>query len=83
MHGSYYISQSQLRNKLASELQKSFGAVSPRSTTDRGLESGKGSCAMSIQVANNIIAEHMKRSGFDYSLSVFLPEAGLNIDKVK
>lgn len=38
---------------------------------------------MSIQVANNIIAEHMKRSGFDYSLSVFLPEAGLNVDKVK
>ena len=35
---------------------------------------------MSVQVANNIIAEHMKKAGFEYSLSVFLPEAGLNMD---
>ena len=37
---------------------------------------------MSIQVANSIVAEHMKKAGFEYSLSVFLPEAGLNMDKV-
>ncbi len=39
-------------------------------------------CAMSVQMANSIIAEHMKKAGFEYSLSVFLPEAGLNMDKV-
>lgn len=33
-------------------------------------------------MANSIVAEHMKRAGLEYSLSVFLPEAGLNIDKV-
>ena len=43
---------------------------------------GKAPCAMNVQVANNIIAEHMKKAGFEYSLSVFLPEAGLNVDKV-
>ena len=37
---------------------------------------------MSVQVANSIIAEHMKKAGFEYSLSVFLPEAGLDMDKV-
>lgn len=44
---------------------------------------GKVPCAMTVQVANSIIADHMKKAGFEYSLSVFLPEAGLNIDKVK
>ena len=43
---------------------------------------GKVPYAMSVQVANNIIADHMKKAGFEYSLSVFLSEAGLNMDKV-
>lgn len=82
-----FVSQSQLRTKLAMELQNSFGAVSPKPATDRGSDckpkgEGKTRCAMSTQVANSIIAEHMKRVGFEYSLSVFLPEAGLNTDKV-
>ena len=72
------------------ELQNSFGAVSPRpAAAESGAESkpnvttAKIHCAMSIQVANSIVAEHMKRVGFEYSLSVFLPEAGLTMDKVK
>lgn len=83
------LSQSQLRTKLAMELQNSFGAVSPkRAAADSGAElkpnatTGKTHCVMSVQVANSIVAEHMKRAGFEYSLSVFLPEAGLNMDKV-
>ena len=79
-----FTSQSQLRNRLATELQSSFGAVSPQRATDKGSPktAGKVQCAMSVQVANNVIAEHMKRAGFEYSLSVFLPEAGLSMDKV-
>ena len=73
------------------ELQNSFGVVSPSSTAaaESGAEAkpnvttGKTHCAMSVQVANSIIAEHMKRAGFEYTLSVFLPEAGLTMDKVK
>jgi oral-facial-digital syndrome 1 protein len=78
--------QSQLRNRLATELQNSFGAVSPQHTVDKQLPKAAAreaqACAMSVQVANSIIAEHMKKAGFEYSLSVFLPEAGLNMDKV-
>lgn len=81
----HYFSQSQLRNRLATELQNSFGAVSPPRAVDKQSPKAAGkaqACAMSVQVANHIIAEHMKRAGFEYSLSVFLPEAGLNVDKV-
>ena len=84
------LSQSQLRTKLAMELQNSFGAVSPRpAAAESGAESKPNAAtrkthrAMSVQVANSIIAEHMKIVGFEYSLSVFLPEAGLTMDKVK
>ena len=78
------LSQSQLRNRLATELQNSFGAVSPQYSVEKQSPKAAGkaqTCAMSVQVANNIIAEHMKKAGFEYSLSVFLPEAGLNMDK--
>ena len=29
-----------------------------------------------------MVADYLKKAGFEYSLSVFLPEAGVNIDKV-
>ena len=77
-------SQSQLRTKLAAELQNSFGAVSPRSVVGKGSDSKPKAegCAISVQVANSVVAEHLKRAGLEYSLSVFLPEVGMNIDKV-
>ena len=38
--------------------------------------------SLSVQVANSIVADHLRRAGLEYSLSVFLPEAGLREDKV-
>lgn len=32
--------------------------------------------------ANSLVADHLKRFKYDYSLSVFLPESGLDANKV-
>jgi len=32
--------------------------------------------------ANSLVADHLKRLKYDYSLSVFLPESGLDQNKV-
>ena len=39
--------------------------------------------SMRRQVADSIVAEYLKHAGYEYSLSIFLPEAGVNVDKVK
>ena len=38
--------------------------------------------SMTLQVANNIVAEYLKLAGYEYTLSIFLPEAGVAMDKV-
>ena len=34
------------------------------------------------KAANSLVADHLKRCSYDYSLSVFLPESATAIDKV-
>ena len=67
--------QSHLRNRLATELQKSLGSGSSAPPTPV-------TSSMTLQVANNIVAEHLKKAGYEYSLSVFLPEAGVDSGRV-
>lgn len=78
--------QSQLRNRLATELQRSLEAsVGPTPTGQASSSSpaaNKKGNSMILQVANSIVVEHLKRAGYEYTLSVFLPEAGVNVDKV-
>ena len=37
---------------------------------------------MTMQVANSMVAEYLQKVGFEFTLSVFLPEAGVNMRKV-
>ncbi|KAL5460406.1 hypothetical protein EMCRGX_G033852 [Ephydatia muelleri] len=69
--------KSQLRNKLATELQKAM--ESPESGKVRA-EPTKPT--MPVYFANTIIARHLKQMGYEYTLSIFLPEAEVNIDKL-
>lgn len=39
--------------------------------------------SMRVQIADSIVAEYLKAVGYEYSLSVFLPEVGISMDKVK
>ena len=51
-------------------------------SSDVSLATGH-SHTISVQVANSIVAEHMKKCGYEYSLSVFLPEGGVTLEKVQ
>lgn len=35
-----------------------------------------------ISASNSLVADHLHRCGYEYSLSVFYPESGLEKDKV-
>lgn len=37
---------------------------------------------MMTQVANNMVAEYLQKGGYEFTLSIFLPEAGVNMGKV-
>lgn len=38
---------------------------------------------MTHQVADSMVADYLKNAGYEYSLSIFLPEAGITMDKVE
>ena len=60
------------------ELHKSMEGTSPRFSPPKSPHK-----SMRHQVADSIVANHLKTSGYEYSLSIFLPEAGITMDKVK
>ena len=69
--------QSQLRNRLATELHKTMkGSVGPSLP-------GSPRKSMRVQVADRIVAEYLNSVGYEYSLSIFLPEAGTSMEKVR
>lgn len=39
--------------------------------------------ALLIGASNSLVADHLQRCGYEYSLSVFFPESGLAEEKVK
>ncbi len=39
--------------------------------------------SMRHQVTDSMVAEYLKNAGYEYSLSIFLPEAGLTMEKVQ
>ncbi|XP_068703623.1 centriole and centriolar satellite protein OFD1-like isoform X2 [Montipora foliosa] len=69
--------KTQLRNRLIAELQETTGQPglvqkSQSMVTDNLYE----------LAANSLIADHLKRCKYEYSLSVFLPESGLQESKL-
>ncbi|XP_068718525.1 centriole and centriolar satellite protein OFD1-like isoform X2 [Montipora capricornis] len=69
--------KTQLRNRLIAELQETTGKPglvqkSQSMVTDNLYE----------LAANSLIADHLKRCKYEYSLSVFLPESGLQESKL-
>lgn len=64
--------QTQLRNQLIHELMHPVlsGEVKPPSISVEG-------SALLIGASNSLVADHLQRCGYEYSLSVFFPESGL------
>ena len=71
--------QSQLRTKLVTELQQSALTSQPAATNQEAITDG-GSLLQ--RAANSLVADHLKRCSYDYTLAVFLPESESAKDKV-
>uniref|UniRef100_A0A3Q2XF23 Uncharacterized protein n=1 Tax=Hippocampus comes TaxID=109280 RepID=A0A3Q2XF23_HIPCM len=65
--------KTQLRNQLIHELKPA-----PLSGAEPSLRSD----SYLISACNNIVADYLLNSGYEYSLSVFCPESGLSQEKV-
>ncbi|KAM4796483.1 centriole and centriolar satellite protein OFD1 [Rhinophrynus dorsalis] len=69
--------KTQLRNQLIHELKHSAFSGEPASLSE-------DVCAESLllKVSNSMVADHLRRCGYEYTLSVFFPECGLEKEKV-
>ncbi|XP_050016524.1 centriole and centriolar satellite protein OFD1 isoform X5 [Alexandromys fortis] len=69
--------KTQLRKQLIHELMHPVlsGEVKPPSISVEG-------SALLIGASNSLVADHLQRCGYEYSLSVFFPESGLAKEKV-
>ncbi|XP_006892480.1 PREDICTED: oral-facial-digital syndrome 1 protein [Elephantulus edwardii] len=67
----------QLRNQLIHELMHPVmsGKLKPQSIPVEG-------SALLIGASNSLVADHLLRCGYEYSLSVFFPESGLTKEKI-
>ncbi|XP_027691136.1 oral-facial-digital syndrome 1 protein isoform X2 [Vombatus ursinus] len=69
--------KTQLRNQLIHELMHPVlsGEVQPQSIPVEG-------SSLLVGASNSLVADHLRRCGYEYSLSVFFPESGLEKEKV-
>ncbi|KFQ44416.1 Oral-facial-digital syndrome 1 protein, partial [Nestor notabilis] len=69
--------QTQLRNQLIHELMHPIlnGELQPQAVTSEG-------SSLLITASNSLVADHLQRCGYEYSLSVFFPESGLEKKKL-
>ncbi|KAK2108620.1 oxidative DNA demethylase [Saguinus oedipus] len=69
--------KTQLRNQLIHELMHpvSSGELQPRSISVEG-------SSLLVSASNSLVADHLQRCGYEYSLSVFFSESGLAKGKV-
>ncbi|XP_039089816.1 oral-facial-digital syndrome 1 protein isoform X2 [Hyaena hyaena] len=69
--------KTQLRKQLIQELMHPVlkGELQPRSVSMEG-------SSLLIGASNSLVADHLKRCGYEYSLSVFFPETGLATEKI-
>ncbi|KAJ8253314.1 hypothetical protein GJAV_G00211510 [Gymnothorax javanicus] len=69
--------KTQLRNQLIQELKH---PILPRGSLVRPLLPESESIL--VTASNSLFVDHLQRSGYEYTLSVFYPECGLDKDKV-
>ncbi|XP_014646598.1 PREDICTED: oral-facial-digital syndrome 1 protein isoform X4 [Ceratotherium simum simum] len=69
--------KTQLRNQLIHELMHPVlsGELQPQSISVEG-------STLLVGASNSLVADHLQRCGYEYSLSVFFPESGLAKEKV-
>lgn len=73
----FFFCQTQLRKQLIHELMHPIlsGELQPQTVPSYD-------CSLLITASNSLVADHLQRCGYEYSLSVFFPESGLEKKKV-
>lgn len=73
----FFLYQTQLRNQLIHELMHPIlsGELQPQMVPSED-------SSLLITASNSLVADHLERCGYEYSLSVFFPESGLEKKKV-
>ena len=78
--------QSQLRQRLVSELRRLAESgdrrADPLTRGQRGQHPLSQDGSLFRQAADSLVAGHLRSGRYDYTLSVFMPECGLNDSKV-
>uniref|UniRef100_A0A8D0ELT0 LisH domain-containing protein n=1 Tax=Strix occidentalis caurina TaxID=311401 RepID=A0A8D0ELT0_STROC len=69
--------KTQLRNQLIHELMHPIlsGELRPQAVPS-------DDCSLLITASNSLVADHLQRCGYEYSLSVFFPESGFEKKKL-
>ncbi|XP_019384853.1 PREDICTED: oral-facial-digital syndrome 1 protein isoform X1 [Crocodylus porosus] len=69
--------KTQLRNQLIHELTHPIlnGELQPQTVSS-------DESSLLVSASNSLVADHLRRCGYEYSLSVFYPESGLEKEKV-
>lgn len=77
-HLPFVLIQTQLRNQLIQELKHpgfSGGETVPRLVSVK-------TYSLLVSASNSLVADYLRTSGYEYTLSVFHPESGLAKDQV-
>lgn len=75
--------KSQLRNKLILELNSNTNQILPRNLAKDSLsivENKKQRSNLALNTINSLILNHLKTHEYEYTLSVFMPECGIQIN---
>ncbi|RNA34647.1 Oral-facial-digital syndrome 1 [Brachionus plicatilis] len=72
--------KSQLRNKLVLELNPNIDQIKSRATQESQIHKSRSNLALST--INCLLINHLKAQEYDYTLSVFMPECGINLNDV-
>lgn len=69
-----------MRNKLVLELNPNIDQIKSRATELSQIHKTKSNLALST--VNCLLINHLKANEYDYTLSVFMPECGINLNDV-
>ena len=72
--------KSQLRNKLALELNSNIEQTSNKHSSVTISQKSRSNLA--LNTINCLLINHLKSNEYDYTLSVFMPECGINLNEV-
>ncbi|GAB1598368.1 oral-facial-digital syndrome 1 protein-like [Argonauta hians] len=70
--------KTRMRHLLVEELQKCV----PGNILEKSISNAEGSQSILLKASNSLVADHLQKCQYEYSMSVFMPESGMAQDKI-